>query len=267
MSEKQTALAQLLPFAKIGSVLAFIGSALVTFNHFAGYSYLKGRFEGMGLGLREIEISQKEITFQTTLFLRDFHQETLKDTESLFSMGFWPTVIFIIIGGLWLAIIFPKTKKVQPEDSQRKYNQENNSSNKAKQWLKKIIAYPVMFALGFYGLVLFLVTFLMYLAWGFSMSYEYGLQRGRLDIGSEVCILINNNDENKGRLAGCSILHTDTNKQLVGRVIHKNKELTVMVTNTESLILDQKGKFVACSPIVDLSKKEDEQEQHNCLIN
>ncbi|MCV2883432.1 hypothetical protein OE749_01810 [Aestuariibacter sp. AA17] len=265
MSEKQSTLTQLLPFAKIGSVLAFIGGMLVTFNHFAGYSYLKGRFEGMGLGLREIEISQQEITFQTTLFLRDLHQKTLEDTESLFTMGLWPTLVFIILGGIWLAIIFPKAKKERPEAAPKLDVAESNPSNKAKQWFKKIIAYPAMFALGFYGLVLFLVTFLMYLAWGFSMSYEYGLQRGKMDIGNEVCISLELSDEKKGRFAGCSILVTNTNKQLVGKVIHKNKELTVMVTNTESLILDNKGSFVACSPIVDLSKMEDEAIQHNCF--
>ncbi len=267
MENTSDKMAQLIPFAKLASFIAFIGGALATFNHFAGYSYLKGRLEGMGLGLREVEISPQEITFQTTLFLRDLHKKTLEDTESLFSIGIWPTVIFIIIGGIWLAIIFPKTKKDLPKVSENLDITEAKPSSKAKQWIKKTIAYPVMFGLGFYGLVLFLVTFLMYMAWGFSMSYEYGLQRGKLDISSEVCIPLKQNDKDKRRLAGCTILLTNTNKQLIGKVIHKNKELTVMVTNTESLILNNKGSFVACSPIIDLSKKEDEQGHHNCLVN
>jgi len=265
MSEKQTALTQLLPFAKIGSVLAFIGGALATFNHFAGYSYLKGRLEGMGLGLREIEISQQEITFQTTLFLRDLHQSALEDTASLFSMGFWPTVSFILIGGIWISVMFPNSKKETAENSTKNTNTKK-FSEKVPLWVRKVIAYPIMFAFGFYGLVVFLVTFLMYMAWGFSMSYEYGLQRGKLDIGSDVCISIDKVDEGKGRFAGCSILHTHTKKQLVGKIIHKSNKLTVMVTNTESLILDDKGSFVACSPIFDISKVTEEQPKNNCNV-
>lgn len=263
MSEKQTALTQLLPFAKIGSVLAFIGGALATFNHFAGYSYVKGRLEGMGLGLREIEISQQEITFQTTLFLRDLHQSALEDTSTLLSMGVWSTILFILTGGIFVAMMFPRSKKETSENSTEGTN-TNKVLNKIPQWLQRVIAYPSMFAFGFYGLVLVFVTFLTYLAGGLSMAYEYGLQRGNKDIASEVCVSLEKAEKKKGRLAGCSTVYTNAKKELIGKVIHRNNKLTVMVTNTESFILDDKGNFLACSPIFDLEKNKEEQSKHNC---
>ncbi|GGE82218.1 hypothetical protein [Pseudoalteromonas gelatinilytica] len=286
MSEKQTALAQLLPFAKIGSVLAFIGGALATFNHFAGYSYLKGRLEGMGLGLREIEISQQEITFQTTLFLRDFHQSTLKDTSSLLGMGLWPTVFFILIGGVFVAMMFPKGQKQVSENSSEKPD-SNDKLRKMPNWLKRIneffkpaypyltpvysflkrsSAYLSLFTIGFYGLVLVFVTFLSYLAGGLSMAYEYGLKRGQSDIASDVCVSIDMKEKKTGRLAGCSTIYGNGSKEFIGRVIHKSNKLTVMVTNTESFILDDKGNFLACSPIINPSKTADEHKQNNCLV-
>ncbi|WP_175573145.1 hypothetical protein [Thalassotalea sp. PP2-459] len=32
------------------SILAIVGSAIAAINHFVGYSFLKGKIEGLGLG-------------------------------------------------------------------------------------------------------------------------------------------------------------------------------------------------------------------------
>ncbi len=265
MQEQQNTTSFLIPFAKMASFVAFIGGGLAAFNHFAGYSYLKGRIFGMGLGQREVALSQQEITFQTTQFLSDFHKNALHDTSLLLGMGWIPTLIFILIGSLLLRFMFPKFSKEKAS-----HTQKNAFIDKLKrrspQWVKNLVGYSSMFAVGFYGFLFLFLMLLTYLAAGLSVAFEYGKQKGQHDISSEVCIDLKDIENREGRIAGCSAIYTIKGAPIIGKIIYRNENMTVMLTNTESFILDGKGNFTACSPIFDLALDLGEQPKNNCPI-
>lgn len=263
MAEQQRTTPLLIPFAKMASVIAFLGGGLAAFNHLAGYSYLKGRIFGMGLGLREIVLSQQEITFQTIQFLSELHKDALHDTSLLLGMGWIPTLIFILIGGLFLRLIFPKSSRNKVSDTHKNFFIDQIEIW-SPQWLKNLFGYCSMFALGFYGFLFLFLTLLSYLAGGLSVAYEYGKLKGQQDISSKVCIDPKDVEDKKGRKAGCSAIYTIKGDPISGRIIHHNENMTVMLTNTESFILDSKGNFTACSPIFDLALDMDKQPKNNC---
>lgn len=241
------------------SILALIGSSLAVVNHFVGYSFLKGTIEGLGLGRFDVTLSPQESSFQTVLALRAFNEAWLNNIVEFISLG-WSSLLFIaIVLGFYGYLIFDTPKK-----REKTSNKVSSRLNALPEWLKKVIAYP---AISFMCFSVFMVLIFVFLSiiWGvFSAAYSIGLDNGEQYISKPRCMSLESSDKTEGLEAGCSVVKDAYGNILVGKVIFMSKDLSVIVSNTESMILNTKKEHLVCSPIYDLSKKNTPQTDHNC---
>ncbi|WP_139302643.1 hypothetical protein [Thalassotalea sp. PP2-459] len=172
----------------------------------------------------------------------------------------WEMLLFIaIVLGFYAYLILDK-----PTPKKSKSNEFNWKKLSLPEWLKKMITYPL---LGFFTFSVFmiLVFVLLLTTWGLlSASYSVGLDKGKAIISKPVCQPLDKIEEKIGHVPGCSIVNDAYGNQLEGRVILLRKDLIVIVTNTESILLNMKKEHLVCAPIYYLSKKDTSQVDHKC---
>ena len=61
------------------SILAILGGAIAAINHYAGYSFLKGVIEVIGLGNSNVELSNQETTHMTMFAIRTMHENWMDE--------------------------------------------------------------------------------------------------------------------------------------------------------------------------------------------
>ena len=244
------------------SILALFGGAIAAINHYAGYSFLKGVIEAIGLGNSNIELSNQETTHMTMFAIRTIHENWLNEVAKFFKMGWESILVLCIIVALsWHLLFRHSISKKKKEKPSRVFN-----------WIKiipssfrKLFAYPFF---AFVGLIVYMafVSTLLWVVWGilsvlFSACQYYGAKL----IGDGVCRSFD--EVKKGeysKVPGCTVYIDAYGNYLQGRIVYTGKKEFIFVTNTESIVFDGKGKHLACSPRYDLDKIADEQLKHHC---
>jgi hypothetical protein len=264
-----------LPFAKVASIVLFISGLIATYSHFAGYTYLKGYIQGLGLGSIEFTLTPLESTYQTSLFLQYIFNDFAATVKEFVSMGLFAFILFCIFGGgyLWfLRYLF--------KPSGAKATSSNTYSNK-QILLLKILGYPFGFGVGTTVLLLMLLLMMGASSQIFLLAYESGKGSATQRLSSKVCVSLSEfreknginseTDESRGehaeeRRASCTMVKDNNGKIYSGVVIHQTKDMKLFVTNEMSILFNDKFEVVACSLIVNIAevpKIDDIQDEKN----
>ena len=252
------------------SILAVFGGSLAAINQYVGYSFLNGRLQGIGLLAPEVKLSSYEASYQTMLAIFKFSESWNTQIAVMFGSG-WPQLALLsITGGFYIFIFRDWLKKAPTKSCSEKSKPETDDITwklKTKILLTKLFGYPLVSC----ALVLFIlvsISLLLKIVWGMlSLSYSVGIEFGKKEVSQLVCTPIDNAKDKSGRVAGCSRFKDSYGNILEGRIIHLTKNFTAIITNTESILLNEKNEHIACSPIYDLSKTEEQHKNNKCFLN
>lgn len=244
------------------SILAILGGAIAAINHYAGYSFLKGVIEVIGLGNSNVELSNQETTHMTMFAIRTMHENWMDEVAKFFKMG-WESisVLCLIVALYWYLFFEHKLSKKNKNKPSRVFNW----LKKIPGGLKKLFAYPFF---AFIGLIIYMISIstLLWVVWGIlSIFFSAGQSYGAKLIGDGVCRPFKEvKKEEYSKVSGCTVYIDAYGNYLQGRIVYTGKKEFIFVTNTESVIFDEKGKHLACSPRYDLDKSADKQLKHHC---
>lgn len=246
----------------IASIVFATWGGISVASHFIGYSFLQGRIAGHGLGEHELTLSSFESIIQAGYATKAIFDELSIDVISLFEMSALGFIITVLgLGGLLKFLLW------DPNKDQKKTRVTSFLSTKFSalpKWMRGIIIYPVVSSLGLILLTFLLLVILNALWVNLTLAHATGYRAGKADIAVQHCVKVSTLKEKEGYVASCSHFY-DANKRLyVGRIIHSNKEMTLLQTNSESVLFDKHRNAIACSVILDVALKE-EQAENKCI--
>lgn len=252
------------PYKRLITVSALIFAAwggISTAGHFIGYSFLQGKIAGHGLGEHELTLSSFESIMQAGYATKAMFNEFYKDVASFFGLGILGLFFVAIFLGCMLKVFLWEPQK--SNDKGKKLNYISKNFTSLPRWLKGMIIYPTVSSLGLMYL-LFLILLIFYTSWvSLTIAHDVGYRAGQEDIAVKHCVGIDSLDEISGYVASCTMFYDAKNKLYIGNIIHSNKHMTLLQTNTESVLFDKDRKIISCSPILDLTLKS-EQITNNC---
>jgi len=251
------------PYKKLITISALIFAAwggISTAGHFIGYSFLQGKIAGHGLGEHELTLSSFESIMQAGYATKAMFNELYEDVTSFLGLDIWVLFFVAITLGCMLMVFL-----WDPKESQEKGNKLNYLSQKFNalpRWLRGMIIYPAISSFGvMYSIFLILLVF--YVLWvNLTLAHAVGYRAGQKDIAIKHCVAIDPLDKKSGYVTSCTMFYDAKNKLYIGNIIHSNKHMTLLQTNTESVLFDKDRKIITCSPILDLSLEE--QLKNNC---
>ena len=252
------------PYKKLITIAAFIFAAwggVSTAGHFIGYSFLQGRIAGHGLGEHELTLSSFESIIQAGYATKAIFEDLSLSVISFFEMSFWVFIVTaMILGGLLKVLLWDPNKK------QEKAGVANVVSEKftaLPRWIKGVIIYPAVSLVAFMFLMILTLIILNALWLNLTLAHAIGYKAGQQDIAIKHCVDITTLEKKTGYVASCTRFYDAKNKLYIGKIIHRNKEMTVLQTNTESILFDKDRNIITCSVIIDLEKKA-EQVKNSC---
>lgn len=252
------------PYKRLITISAFILAAwggISTAGHFIGYSFLQGKIAGHGLGEHELTLSSFESIMQAGYATKAMFNEFYKDVTGLFGLDILGLFVVAIILGCMLSAFLWEPKKSQEKGD--KLNYLSQKFNALPRWLKKMIIYPTISSFGVMYLM-FLILLVFYTLWvNLTLAHAVGYRAGQQDIAVKHCVAIDSLDKKSGYIASCTMFYDAKNKLYIGKIIHSNKHMTLLQTNTESVLFDKDRRIITCSPILDISLKN-EQVTNNC---
>ena len=252
------------PYKRLITVSALIFAAwggISTAGHFIGYSFLQGKIAGHGLGEHELTLSSFESIMQAGYATKAMFNEFYKDVTGLFGLDILGLfIVAIILGCILLAFLWEPKKSQEKGD---KLNYLSQKFNALPRWLKRMIIYPTISSFGVMYLM-FLILLVFYTLWvNLTLAHAVGYRAGQQDIAVKHCVAIDSLDKKSGYIASCTMFYDAKNKLYIGKIIHSNKHMTLLQTNTESVLFDKDRRIITCSPILDISLKN-EQVTNNC---
>lgn len=245
----------------IASIVFAAWGSISVAGHFIGYSFLQGRIAGHGLGEHELTLSSFESIMQAGYATKAMFDESLVSVANLFKMSFWGLIAIVMLLGGLLKFLLWDPNKAKEEGSDTSF-----LSTKFKalpSWMRGVIIYPLVSSLVLIFLSFFILVILNAIWVNLTLAHATGFRAGKADIAIKQCVKISTLKEKEGYVASCSHFY-DVNKRLfVGRIIHSNKEMTLLQTNSESVLFDKGRNVIACSAILDISVEE--QAKNKCL--
>ena len=247
---------EVFPFAKKASLVVFVGGLLATYSHFAGYTFLKGFIEGLGLGSIEFSLTPLESVYQTSQFLKHLTNDFTIDVRAYFAMGWKPFVVLCIVGGFYvwlLSLSFSKKAKTK--------SNSNKSDKHANTWHYKILkffAFPVGFGLGMTAIIIFILMLLGISSQIFLLAFDSGKDRAINRLSNKVCVSLSDfkkrrsKDNLKGRRAGCTVIQDKAGNKLTGLVLFQSTEMKIFMTNSITVLFNKDHDVLACAPIVNI---------------
>lgn len=252
------------PYKRLITISAFILAAwggISTAGHFIGYSFLQGKIAGHGLGEHELTLSSFESIMQAGYATKVMFNEFYKDVTSFLALDTW--VLFfvaIFLGCILKAFLWESKKSIEKGN---KFDYFSKKFTSLPRWLKGMIIYPTVSSLGFMYL-LFLILIIFYTSWvSLTIAHDVGYRAGQQDISVKHCVAIDSLEKKSGYVTSCTMFYDAKNKLYIGNIIHSNKHMTLLQTNTESVLFDKDRRIITCSPILDISLKN-EQVKNNC---
>jgi len=253
------------PYKKLITISAFILAAwggISTAGHFIGYSFLQGKIAGHGLGEHELTLSSFESIMQAGYATKAMFNEFYIDVTSFLGLNIFVLFFVAIFLGCMLKVFLWELKK--STENEKKFNYLSKKFTSLPRWLKDMILYPIVSSLGFMYLLL-LILLVFYTSWvSLTIAHAVGYRAGQQDIAVKHCVGIDSLDKKSGYVVSCTMFYDTKNKIYIGKIIHSNKHMTLLQTNTESILFDKDRKIITCSPILDLSLKN-EQVKNNCI--
>jgi hypothetical protein len=253
------------PYKKLITIAAFIFAAwggISTAGHFIGYSFLQGRIAGHGLGEHELTLSSFESIMQAGYATKAIFDELFVGLMSFFDMTFWGLFLTVMILGVLLKILLWDLNK--KEENSRVGNLLSRKFTALPRWIKGIIIYPTVSLLGFMYLML-IILLIFYGLWAnLTLAHAVGYRIGQQDIATKPCVPIASLDNKRGYVAGCTQLYDAKNELYTGKIIHSNKEMSLLQTNSESILFDKDRNIIACSAILDVALQE-KQAKNKCI--
>lgn len=251
------------PYKRLITVSALIFAAwggISTAGHFIGYSFLQGKIAGHGLGEHELTLSSFESIMQAGYATKAMFNELYENVTSFFGLDILGLFIVVVSLGCMLKVFLWDPKNSESELS--KFNYLFKKFSTLPRWLRGMIIYPAISLFGvMYSMSLILLIF--YTLWAnLTLAHAVGYRAGQQDIAVKHCVAIDSLDKKSGYIASCTMFYDAKNKLYIGKIIHSNKHMTLLQTNTESVLFDKDRKIITCSPILDLSLKE--QLKNNC---
>jgi hypothetical protein len=253
------------PYKKLITIAAFIFAAwggISTAGHFIGYSFLQGRIAGHGLGEHELTLSSFESIMQAGYATKAIFEDLSVSVISFFEMGFWGfTITAMVLGVLLNVLLWDPTKE------QKKGKVTNFLSDKLitlPKWARGILIYPMVSLVGFMFLMILAMVILNALWLNLTIAHAIGIKTGQQDIDNPPCVSITSLDKKKGYVASCTRFYDAKNKLYTGKIIHRNKEMSLLQTNSESILFDKDRNVIACSAILDVALKE-KQPKNKCV--
>lgn len=231
-------------------------------GHFIGYSFLQGRIAGHGLGVHELTLSSFDSIIQSGYATKAMFDESLVSVTNFFKMSFWALIATVIFLGGLLNFLLWDPNKAQKEGRVTSFLSTKFSA--LPKWMRGVIIYPVVSSLALIFLTYCILVILITLWANLTLAHATGYRVGEADIAIQQCVKVSTLKEKEGYVASCSHFY-DANKQLyVGRIIHSNKEMTLLQTNSESVLFDKHRNAIACSVILDVGLKE-KQAENKCI--
>ena len=252
------------PYKKLITISALIFAAwggISTAGHFIGYSFLQGKIAGHGLGEHELTLSSFESIMQAGYATKAMFNELYEDVTSFFGLDILGLFIVVVFLGCMLKVFLWDPKNSDNELS--KFNSLFKKFSTLPRWLRGMIIYPAISSFGvMYSMFLILLVF--YTLWAnLTLAHAVGYRAGLKDIAVKHCVAIGSLGKKSGYVTSCTMFYDAKNKLYIGKIIHSNKHITLLQTNTESILFDKDRKIITCSPILDISLKE-EQLKNNC---
>jgi hypothetical protein len=262
--ETQSKLNNTHPYKKlitIYSAIVAISGGVTAAAYFIGYSFLKGRIAGHGLGEHELELSAHESVMQAAFATKAMFDEFSVSVASFFHMGLLELLITAIAIGLMLKIILftPSKSKTLIRFGQ--------FFSKLPKIAKEVVIYPTIGLLGMIFIMTFILTLLNFLWTNLSIAHDTGIRVGRQDVSKLLCVALEKSDKKEGLIPSCSIFYDIEKVLYVGKILHSNKQMTLLQTNTESVLFDKNRNVVACSAILNTALKSKEQVKNKCLVD
>lgn len=253
------------PYKKLITIAAFIFAAwggISTAGHYIGYSFLQGRIAGHGLGEHELILSSFESIMQAGYATKAIFDELSVSVISFFDMTFWGLFLTAMILGVLLKILL-----WDPNKTEENGGVDNFLSRKftvLPRWIKGIIIYPTVSLLGFMYLML-MILLIFYGLWAnLTLAHAVGYRIGQQDIATKPCVSIASLGNKKNYVAGCTLFYDAKKKLYTGKIIHRNKGMSLLQTNTESILFDKNRNIITCSVILDVALKE-KQAKNKCV--
>ncbi|GAA6173546.1 hypothetical protein NBRC116592_32160 [Colwellia sp. KU-HH00111] len=235
----------------IASIVFAAWGGISVAGHFIGYSFLQGRIAGHGLGEHELTLSSFESIMQAGYATKAIFDELSVSVISFFEMGILGFIITALgLGGLLKIFLW------NPNEAQSKSRVRHILSTKLTvlpKRVKEILIYPTVSLFGLIFLMILSLIILNALWANLTLSYATGFRAGKADIAIKQCVGVSTLKKKDGYVASCSHFY-DANKRLyIGRIIHRNKEMTLLQTNSESVLFDKNRNVIVCSAILDLA--------------
>lgn len=252
------------PYKKLITIASIVFAAwggISMAGHFIGYSFLQGRIAGHGLGEHELTLSSFESIMQAGYATKAIFEELSVSVISFFEMSFLGFFITAMaLGGVLKVLLWDPNKETK---NGRATNFLSKKFAVLPRWIKGIIIYPTVSLLGFIFFMVLSLVILNTLWANLTIAHATGFRAGQADISIQHCVDVSTLKNKKGYVTSCSHFY-GANKQLyIGKIIHRNKEMTVLQTNTESIFFDKDRNIITCSVIIDLEQKA-EQVKNSC---
>lgn len=254
------------PYKKVITIASIVFAAwggISVAGHFIGYSFLQGRIAGHGLGEHELTLSSFESIMQAGYATKAMFDESLMSIANFFKMSFWGLFVTVIILSGLLKFLSWDPNKVQKEGRVTSFLLTKFAA--LPRWMRGVIIYPLVSSLGFIFLTYCILVILNALWVNLTLAHATGFRTGNADIAIQQCVNVSTLKKKEGYVASCSHFYDANKKLYVGRIIHSNKEMTLLQTNSESVLFDKNRNIIACSVILDVALKE-EQAENKCIV-
>jgi len=236
---KETAAVSLLSRRElyIPLLLAF----LATYAHFWGYGYLKGKLEIIGFKELEVDMTLLESIYQATRSLP-------RAMQHLIDLGWLKIVVIVLAIFAYifvLAALASFTKLSKQQLAKKRKQKIEKDPNLAQSIVKEALritsksvskSFDVLCSFSL-AILLLLLLLLVPQALGNLDAEKY--------VKDTICKPIDFENETQKRIKACTQLTPKGQDPISGRILFKNKELTVFVTGDVSYLLDYNNKVIA----------------------
>lgn len=239
------------PFRTIITVSA-VATAITTYSHFFGYSYLKGQLATVGYGNAEISLSLDESLRQSTFALTTF-------INSMISTAPFKAILIPAIASSLLAFLYAliTEKGVLPFIIRNRVSGAILTARKYLSTIRLTMAVIIGFAAPYFAFTL-LVVLISYSWILLSMGEQLGRKNMGLKIESGPCRTHDEISWDPGSPSfyqGCTYFKTNDGEELIGVLIYSGEERAYYLSNDRAIEIDAERKVISYTPIIKPTKE------------
>lgn len=232
--------------------LSAIATAITTYSHFFGYSYLKGQLAAIGYGNAVISLSLDESLRQSTFALTTF-------INSVSSTAPFKAILFPAIASSALVFLYAlvSEKEVLPFTIRNRVSSAILSARKHLSKIQLTMAAAIGFAIPYFAFSLLIV--LISYSWVLlSMGEQLGIKNMSLKIESGPCSTYDQISWEPGSPSfyqGCTYLKTNDGEEFIGVLIYSDEERAYYLSNDRAIEVDTERNVIPYTPILKAPKE------------